>query len=89
MTVSSKKQETQARVLVALQRRHAIGFTGAPSAAYLGRLLGLSTQSVAAALKLLEDKGLVGRNFAKGTRGFGGIGTRWFLTEAGLNAEVK
>lgn len=84
MTVSTKTQETQAKVLVGMQRRAAYGMTGAQSARYLGELFNLSQQSTAAALKLLEDKGLVARSA-------GGISgrTRWSLTPAGHQAEVK
>ena len=93
MTVSTKTQETQAKVLVGMQRRAAYGMTGAQSARYLGALFNLSQQSVAAALKLLEDKGLVQRLERGVTRdAFGrkhGHGTRWFLTSAGHQAEVK
>lgn len=88
MTVSTTRQETQAKVLVGMQRRAALGF-GSATASHLGKLFSLSTSQVAAALKLLEDKGLVARAFGKGTMGFGGTRTRWFLTTAGHEAEVK
>jgi predicted ArsR family transcriptional regulator len=88
MTVSTKSQETQAKVLVGMQRRAGLAFTAA-SASHLGKMFGLSTAQVAASLKLLEDKGLVSRTYPKGSRGFGGARTRWYLTTAGLNAQVK
>ena len=75
--------ETQVKVLVGMQRRLQYGLSGSNSARYLGELFGLSQQSTAAALKLLEDKGLVSR--ATGLSGQ----TRWYLTTAGVNAEVK
>jgi DNA-binding MarR family transcriptional regulator len=83
MTVSAKSQATQASVLVGMQRRMV---KNAASAKYLGELFSMSTAQVAAALKLLEDKGLVKRT----ERGVvGNSSTRWFLTESGAYAEVR
>jgi hypothetical protein len=74
MTLSLKSQKTQAVVLVALQRRMV---QGSVSARYVGQLADLSAAQAAAALKLLENKGLVGNH-----QGY------WFLTGEGLYAEV-
>jgi DNA-binding MarR family transcriptional regulator len=88
MTISTTNQETQARVLVGLQRRVQAGSFNSATARYIALLLRspehpLSTQQVAAALKLLEDKGLVERTRPEVGR------TLWFITQAGLGAEVK
>lgn len=78
MILSLKTQETQGRVLNGMK----LAFRQGMSARYIGALLGLSQQQAAAALFLLEQKGLVSR------RQYGKGNTRWSLTDAGFAAEV-
>lgn len=78
MTISTKRQETQANVLVALR----LIVSSNASAEYIGQIANISTNAAAAALKLLEDKGLVKRSRYR-------YGVRWSLTDEGRNAEAK
>lgn len=78
--ISTKRQETQAKVLAAMQAR---GTQLWWAAERIGDDAGLSKQSAAAALKLLADKGLVLAHV--GVTG----GTRYDLTDAGREAGIK